>query len=64
MEISYSGLTVGKNPTTSAYQEPCANSTPTMATVIQKCTKKISDLIYPDDEVLYIFELIRISLCQ
>ncbi len=54
MEIGYHGLQIGRVPTTSGYQESCANSTPTKVNIIQSCTKKISDLIYPNDEMSYI----------
>jgi hypothetical protein len=54
MEIGYHGLQIGRAPETSGYQESCANSTPTKVNIIQSCTKKISDLIYPNDEMSYI----------
>ena len=54
MRITYGGLQIGKAPTTAAWQEDCANSSPTTAKVIQTCTKKISDLIDVDDEISYV----------
>jgi hypothetical protein len=54
MNITYGGLQIGKAPVTAGWQEDCANSTPTTAKVIQTCTKKISDMIYPEDEMSYI----------
>lgn len=54
MNIAYGGLQVGKAPTTYGWQEDCANSSPTTANVIQTCTKDISSLIYPNDEMSYI----------
>jgi len=54
MKIAYGGLQVGQAPTTHGWNEDCANSTPTTANIIQTCTKKISDLIYADDEMSYI----------
>jgi hypothetical protein len=54
MQIGYAGLQIGKVPLSAGYQEFCANSIPTTANVIQTCTKKISDLIYADDEMSYV----------
>ena len=54
MAIGYGGLTVGEIPTTTGRQEFCANSSPTKANIIQTCSKKISDLIYPNDEMSFI----------
>jgi hypothetical protein len=54
MNITYGGLQIGKAPVTAGWQEDCANSSPTTAFVIQSCTRKISDVIYPEDEMSYV----------
>jgi hypothetical protein len=54
LAIGYDGLALGKLPFTVGYQEYCADSSPAEANIIQSCTKKISDLIYEDDELSYI----------
>lgn len=54
MHITYGGLQIGEAPVTAGWSEDCANSTPTTAYVIQTCTRKISDVIYADDEMSYI----------
>jgi hypothetical protein len=54
MVIAYEGLQIGKAPTTPGWSADCANSSPTTAYVIQTCTRRISEVMYADDEMSYI----------
>jgi len=54
MVIAYGGLQIGQAPTTAGWSADCANSSPTTAYVIQTCTRRISEVMYADDEMSYI----------